>query len=286
MRRRLSPRKKFYTAAVTALAILTILSIKGNGMFRPHSHNYSRPALPETETYSDKEKEEILGTFTANVRNSFNDTVETVTGSRTYSVAVKALGDTVSGGKELWAGISDYGKEDSSPGDTGDTVRNIQVTVPLHMELASVIHVADGDTVLVQPLFCNDDRSSLFHLDVFEPVYVRLAGINTPESSAAEKSGYAASTPEGEEASSFTKSVLSEGQLVWLSTATSDESDQYGRLLRLLWTEQPDDSDIYSDKAVKDKTLNALLLKEGKAEPMFIGTFEYESLFSSIAVTD
>lgn len=281
MKRRLTPRKKFYTAAVSALVILTVLSIKGNVMFEKHTHNYSRPSIAELETYSDKYKEEILGTFAEKVSNSFADTEETVTGSRTYNAAVKALGDAAAGGKKLWAGISDSGKKDSSSDD--GAVRNIQVVVPLHMELASVIHVADGDTVLVQPLFCNDDKSSLFHLDVFEPVYVRLAGINTPESKAAELSGYAASTPEGEEASSFTKQVLEKGQLIWLSTATSDETDQYGRLLRLLWTDQPEDGDIYSETAVKEKTLNALLLKEGKAEPMFIGTFEFEALFSSIA---
>lgn len=276
MKRRLSPRKKFYTAAVTALLVLVILSVTGNEMLRPHPHNYAKPAAAEQETYSEEEKAEILGTFTTNVRNSFDEAAETVTGSRIYSLTVKALGEAAEGAKELWSGSSEGGSD-------GADVRNIQVTVPLHMELASVLHVADGDTVLVQPLFCNDEESSLFRLDTFEPVYVRLSGVNTPESSAAEKSGYAESTPEGEEASSFTKGILEEGQVVWLSTATSDESDQYGRLLRILWTEQPEDGDIYSEKAVSQKTLNALLLKEGYAEPMFIGTFDYEALFSSIS---
>ena len=130
--------------------------------------------------------------------------------------------------------------------------------------------VVDGDTIIV-----NIENES---------VSVRLIGVNTPESVASDEylqqSGKE-NTAEGEAASEYTKALLSDKDTVYLQSDVSD-TDKYGRLLRYVWLETPDDS---MDKAeVENKMLNGILIKDGIAEvEIYQPDDMYEDIFNSIS---
>lgn len=119
------------------------------------------------------------------------------------------------------------------------------------MTQATVVRVVDGDTLQVKI----DGQKHK----------VRLIGINCPESVATEQWR---NTEEGVDASSFTKSLLSEGDTVWLQSDRNDV-DQYDRLLRYVWIEQP--TDRFDEDEIADKMLNAILVGEGYAEARVYG---------------
>ena len=147
--------------------------------------------------------------------------------------------------------------------------------LPEWAEAVAVINVSDGDTLHVRLR----DRSE--H-------YVRLTQCNTPESGAAERVGYSASTEAGYMASDFTKDLVHPGDTVFISknnppagVAVTD-LDRYGRMVRLVWLEEPLLEDRTDMKAVTEKTLNAKLLSSGMAEyVVYSGQVSgYEDLFS------
>lgn len=119
------------------------------------------------------------------------------------------------------------------------------------MTEATVVRVVDGDTLQVKI----DGRREK----------VRLIGINCPESVAQEQWR---NTEEGADAASFTKSVLSEGDVVWLQ-ADYNDVDQYDRLLRYVWIEKP--IDRFDEDEVATKMLNGILVSEGFAEARVYG---------------
>lgn len=116
---------------------------------------------------------------------------------------------------------------------------------------ATLVRVVDGDTIVV---------------DIEEEEYkVRLIGIDTPESVASQeyldKTGKENSLA-GMEASDFTKEILRNTTTVYLQKDIS-ETDKYGRLLRYVWLEIPNNSNDIDE--ISTKMLNGILLKEGVA---------------------
>jgi len=131
------------------------------------------------------------------------------------------------------------------------------------MTEASVVRVVDGDTLQVRI----DGQKHK----------VRLIGINCPESVAQEQWR---NTEEGVDASAFTKSLLSEGDVVWLQSDRNDV-DQYDRLLRYVWIEAP--TDRFDEDEVADKMLNAILVGEGYAEARVYGNDDlYAEVFDDL----
>lgn len=134
---------------------------------------------------------------------------------------------------------------------------------------ASLVRVVDGDTIIVE---IADNEYS-----------VRLIGIDTPESVASEaylnKTGKENSL-NGEIASDYTKELLSSYDTVYLMQDVSD-TDRYGRLLRYVWLEIPEDA--YDLNEISTKMVNGILLEQGYAT---IATYEpdtkYESYFTEI----
>lgn len=105
-------------------------------------------------------------------------------------------------------------------------------------QVAIVQHAIDGDTIELT----NGKR-------------VRLIGINTPESTY-KIEAY------GKEARYYTQEKLA-GRTVWLQKDLS-ERDRYGRLLRIVWLEQPEN---YTESEIRLKMFNAELILKGYAEP-------------------
>lgn len=116
------------------------------------------------------------------------------------------------------------------------------------LEEAEVVRVVDGDTLKVRRAGSGDQET------------VRLVGVDTPESVAADESR---NCEEGVIASDYAKSLLQPGQQIWLERDVSD-TDKYGRLLRYVWLEYPSDPDDEGEIAAK--MLNAVLVREGYAQ--------------------
>ena len=113
------------------------------------------------------------------------------------------------------------------------------------LQEARLIRVLDGDTLLVD-LNGTEER-------------VRLLGIDTPESVNPDPEK---NTPEGEAASAFTKSLLEEGQTLYLEIDRSDR-DTYDRMLRYVWIEKPEGP--INGTLIREKMLNGIILAAGHA---------------------
>lgn len=133
---------------------------------------------------------------------------------------------------------------------------------------ADIVRVVDGDTIVVN-IEGNQCK-------------VRLIGVNTPESVAAEeyleRTGKE-NTQEGKEASQFTKELLSHYETVYLESDQGD-TDAYGRILRYVWLEEPDG---ISQEEIESKMLQGILLDNGIAETMEIEpNTKYADVFAEI----
>lgn len=115
------------------------------------------------------------------------------------------------------------------------------------LQEATAVRVVDGDTLKVR-LADGTEHS------------VRLVGIDTPESVAEDESR---NCEEGVIASDFTKSLVAPQQTIWLQRDVSD-TDKYGRLLRYVWLERPENPSDEGEIAAK--MLNAVLVREGYAQ--------------------
>ena len=138
---------------------------------------------------------------------------------------------------------------------------------------ASMVRVVDGDTIVVE-IEGNDYK-------------VRMIGIDTPESVASEEyldcTGKE-NTAEGMDASNLTKSILADYDTVYLAKDVSD-TDKYGRLLRYVWLELPEDE--YDLGEVSAKMLNAILVEKGAAQVVtYAPDTAYEQYFESLADID
>ena len=132
----------------------------------------------------------------------------------------------------------------------------------LTIQEAKFIRVVDGDTIEVPIDGINYS--------------VRMIGINTPESVASkeylEKTGKENSA-EGKAASEYTKRLLKNQSNVFLQTDQSD-TDIYGRLLRYVWLEKPDN--IHDIHEISSKMVNAILLRDGYAE---VSIYEPDTMY-------
>lgn len=105
---------------------------------------------------------------------------------------------------------------------------------------AKVKRIVDGDTIIVT-------------IDDVE-YKVRFIGINSPE--------YTTKIEEyGKEATNYTTEMLT-NKTIYLEKDVS-ETDKYGRLLRYVWLELPTE---FSEKEIKEKMFNALLVEKGYAQ--------------------
>ena len=136
------------------------------------------------------------------------------------------------------------GAEDVAPDRNGQAAI---ISAEDNLQQAQVVRVVDGDTLKVS--VPGDENAT-----------VRLIGMDTPESVAADE---ARNCEEGRIASDYAKSLVAPGQTVWLSRDVS-EADRYGRLLRYVWLERPDNPADESE--IAEKMLNAILVRDGYAQ--------------------
>ena len=126
---------------------------------------------------------------------------------------------------------------------------------------ATVVRVVDGDTVVVN---LNGEEHDL-----------RMIGIDTPESVHPDSDR---NTACGVIASDYTKSRLASGSTVYLQKDVS-EFDQYGRLLRYVWTARPT-SDNPTEAEIRANMYNAELVLNGYAKPYtYAPDLKYVDLF-------
>lgn len=139
----------------------------------------------------------------------------------------------------------------------------ISEQINAEFQKAILIRVVDGDTIVVEM-----DK---------EQKKVRLIGIDTPESVASQeyldRTGKE-NTEAGKTASEYTKSLLADVHEVYLQKDTSD-TDRYGRLLRYVWLEVPDNADDVKELATK--CLNGILVRNGYAE---IATYKPDTKYA------
>ena len=128
---------------------------------------------------------------------------------------------------------------------------------------ATVLHVSDGDTLYVR-------------LASGEEGFVRLIGIDAPESVNPDPEK---NTPEGDAAAAFLRSIVAEGQTVYLTRDVSDH-DKYGRWLRYVWLEVP--ADAFSPDEVRTKMLQGIIVAAGHAE---VTRFAPDTSYYDILVT-
>lgn len=144
-----------------------------------------------------------------------------------------------------WFGAAAGGvAEDAAPDRNGQAA---VISAEDNLQQAQVVRVVDGDTLKVS--VPGDENAT-----------VRLIGMDTPESVAADE---ARNCEEGRIASDYAKSLVAPGQTVWLSRDVS-EADRYGRLLRYVWLERPDDP--ADEGEIAEKMLNAILVRDGYAQ--------------------
>ncbi len=159
-------------------------------------------------------------------------------------------------GGSLWDDIKQMGKFEINT-VVENTVNNKNTIEKNGLISAKLIDIADGDTIKV--------------IYQGEEVYVRLIGINTPESVNPDQS---LNTVEGEKASNYTKSILEGTKMVWLEL-DADPYDEYNRLLAYVW--------LTKENTNIDTMLNVILLKSGFAEQMTVEpNIKYADLFSEI----
>ena len=120
------------------------------------------------------------------------------------------------------------------------------------------LRAKDGDTLVVK---INDIEET-----------IRLVEIDTPESVNPNEE---LNTTEGIIASNYVKSLLKEGQIIYLSKDMT-ERDKYGRLLRLVWLEKPIND---SEEELRNKCLNAILILKGYARVVKYDDYKYQKVF-------
>ena len=113
----------------------------------------------------------------------------------------------------------------------------------------TVVRVVDGDTIWVE-----DDQG--------EQYKVRIIGVDAPETEKEDQEG----EPFAQEAFVFAKETLSD-RVVYLEIDVSD-TDQYGRLLRYVWLEEPLDA---NEDTFERLNFSAFLIRGGYARVVAYG---------------
>ena len=159
------------------------------------------------------------------------------------------------------AGYETSGGSTGVPEPAGDAAENYAWGNRTAAEQAELLRIVDGDTIWVR-IDGAEEREK-----------VRFLEINTPESVHSDKRK---NTEYGEAASKHLKELLDGVETVWLTKDRSD-TDQYGRLLRMVWTVPP--TDPFSEAELREKCLNARLILDGYALPVTFDDYSYEDLF-------
>ena len=131
--------------------------------------------------------------------------------------------------------------------------------VDIVIEEAELVRVVDGDTLVVS-------------IDGKEKK-LRMLEIDCPESVATDPKR---NTKEGEAAHHFTEELLKNVKKLYL-TKDKSETDKYGRLLRLVWLEKP--NDIFDEKELREKCVNAIILLNGHAKVVKYDDKAYIKIF-------
>ena len=133
-----------------------------------------------------------------------------------------------------------------------------------NFEEVKVISIIDGDTVRIEMADGTVEK-------------LRIIGVDAPETEKWNQAGeyYA------DEATDFVSEILM-GRTVYLEKDNSD-MDKYGRLLRYIWLEMPDE---INEDAISELNLSALLLQDGYAAFIRVGDDDkYAAIFSAIDQT-
>lgn len=139
-------------------------------------------------------------------------------------------------------------------------VETTQENTTLHK--ATVERVVDGDTVYV--VLEGEEQETK----------VRLIGVNTPESVSSDESK---NCEEGEQASEYTKTILSPGKVVYLEY-DEERTDKYDRTLAYIWLQ--DGVETTSVENMRTYMFNVKLLLDGQAEAMTVApNNKYEKEF-------
>mgnify|MGYP002714422685 FL=1 len=130
-------------------------------------------------------------------------------------------------------------------------------------EVGRVVRVVDGDTAVIK---INNENQK-----------VRFVGMDTPEYNPKRD----ISEPWGKEATEFTRSLL-ENKIVYLEKDVSD-TDKYGRLLRYVWLEQPENPSHPTYKEIENQMANGILVRDGYARAKeYKPDTQYKDIFRDI----
>lgn len=130
-------------------------------------------------------------------------------------------------------------------GCSGPTVsNNINSYEEANLDAVKFVRTVDGDTIIVEDAVGEQKR-------------VRMIGIDTPESVAAEEER---NNEYGVMASDYTKELLSNTDKLYLEYDV-DNDDQYDRILAYVWLE--DVSDTFDEENIENSMVNAIIVKNG-----------------------
>lgn len=130
-----------------------------------------------------------------------------------------------------------------------------------HFEAVKVVKIIDGDTIRAEDSAGNT-------------VKIRLIGCDCPET---EKEGQAGEFY-ADEATRYTSDTLL-GKTVFLEKDHS-ETDRYGRLLRYVWLQVPEE---VTEETIKEYNFSALLVENGYASSLIVGDDDkYEDLLKAL----
>ncbi len=113
-----------------------------------------------------------------------------------------------------------------------------------NLDAVKFVRTVDGDTIIVEDALGEQKR-------------VRMIGIDTPESVAAEEER---NNEYGVMASDYTKELLSKTDMLYLEYDVDDD-DQYDRILAYIWLE--DVSDTFDEQNIENSMVNAIIVKNG-----------------------
>lgn len=112
------------------------------------------------------------------------------------------------------------------------------------LDKVKFVRTVDGDTIIVTDENGEDKR-------------VRMIGIDTPESVAAEEER---NNEYGVMASDYTKKLLEDSDTLYLEYDI-DADDQYDRILAYVWLDNVDDT--FNEENIENSMVNAIIIKNG-----------------------
>ncbi len=132
------------------------------------------------------------------------------------------------------------------------------------LQEVTLIKVVDGDTLIVS-------------IDGKNDFYVRLIGIDTPESVNPDESK---NNDYGKLASDYTKALLNNVEKLYLQYDKED-TDNYGRTLAYVWLKN--DVDMNNTQDISNYMLNGIIIRNGYAiDKMYAPNVRYADVFAEL----